>query len=45
MQKYHPESALSSEEKLKKVAAYVGLAMPKTPELTEKAKSKITETQ
>lgn len=29
MQKYHPEAALSADEKLRRVAAVVGLAMPK----------------
>lgn len=29
MKQYHPESALSPKEKLKRVAAVVGLNMPK----------------
>ena len=29
MKRYHPETALSAEEKLRRVAAVVGLAMPK----------------
>ena len=31
MQRYHPESAMTSEERLKRVAAHVGLALPQTP--------------
>lgn len=29
MKRYHPESSLSAEEKLRRVAATVGLSMPK----------------
>lgn len=38
MKKYHPESSLTAEEKLKRVAAKVGLSMP-----PEKANSPLKE--
>ncbi len=39
MTKYHPESVLSSEEKLKRVAAKVGLSLPKIPSGIESTES------
>lgn len=41
MKKYYPDSALSSDEKLKKVAAYVGLALPKSGDQAEQPSSSV----
>jgi len=38
MKRYHPESSLTAEEKLKRVAATVGLAMPKEDKLVASVK-------
>lgn len=37
MKRYYPESSLTAEEKLKRVAATVGLAMPQEDKVIESA--------
>lgn len=43
MKKYHPESSLTAEEKLTRVAAKVGLALPQTGNSPADAKIQVSD--